>query len=259
MAHKNVFVKKGKRLSHGYATTKAKTISHGESKDVSVATGKRLIHGYETVKGDNPNKYYKSGGKINEVDYEDARSHIMGTFDDAKIESAFTEKDVIGLAKILHKLRANKNLDAIDIWESHDVSDYVNNLEASYLKKEGKDRNKNVFKSGGKADALKHKPSGKGRKLDAKYIPKRDVAEVIVTDNKGKEHDIDGANVLNGIYVKRGTKFEKGGNISEIGIGDHIIIGGSKNAIVTKIDKENKTIHYRGYALRRGITGKHHY
>lgn len=63
-SHKGVFVAKGKRLKHGYETTKAEIISHGESKDVTVETGKRLVHGYETVKGKDKDKYYKSGGEV---------------------------------------------------------------------------------------------------------------------------------------------------------------------------------------------------
>ena len=52
----------------------------------------------------------------------------------------------------------------------------------------------------------------KGGKLSskAKYIPKRDIAEIEVEKN-GKSKSIDGANLLDGVYVKKGTKFAQGG------------------------------------------------
>ena len=46
----------------------------------------------------------------------------------------------------------------------------------------------------------------------AKYIPKRDIAEIEIEKN-GKSKSIDGANLLDGVYVKKGTKFADGGNI----------------------------------------------
>jgi hypothetical protein len=44
----------------------------------------------------------------------------------------------------------------------------------------------------------------------AKYIPNRNIDEIEVTRN-GKTTSIDGANLLDGVYVKKGTKFAKGG------------------------------------------------
>lgn len=57
----------------------------------------------------------------------------------------------------------------------------------------------------------------KGGKLSskAKYIPKRDIAEIEVEKN-GKSKSIDGANLLDEVYVNKGTKFAKGGEI-EVG------------------------------------------
>ena len=75
--------------------------------------------------------------KYNESDYEDARSSIMGMFDDAKFESSFTKEDVEGLAVILNKSRVIYS-DPIDVWESNEVNDYLSNLEATYRIKEGK-------------------------------------------------------------------------------------------------------------------------
>ena len=52
----------------------------------------------------------------------------------------------------------------------------------------------------------------KGGKLSskAKYIPNRNIDEIEVTRN-GKTTSIDGANLLDGVYVKKGTKFADGG------------------------------------------------
>lgn len=61
------------------------------------------------------------------------------------------------------------------------------------------------------------KKYAKGGKLSskAKYIPKRDIAEIEVEKN-GKSKSIDGANLLDGVYVKKGTKYARGGEI-EVG------------------------------------------
>ncbi len=48
----------------------------------------------------------------------------------------------------------------------------------------------------------------------AKYIPNRNIDEIEVTRN-GKTTSIDGANLLDGVYVKKGTKFAKGGEIGQ--------------------------------------------
>lgn len=52
----------------------------------------------------------------------------------------------------------------------------------------------------------------KGGKLSskAKYIPKRDIAAVEI-DKNGKEVEIDGADLLDGVYVKKGKKMAHGG------------------------------------------------
>jgi antirestriction protein len=46
----------------------------------------------------------------------------------------------------------------------------------------------------------------------AKYIPNRNIDEIEVTRN-GKTTSIDGANLLDGVYVKKGTKFADGGKV----------------------------------------------
>jgi antirestriction protein len=48
----------------------------------------------------------------------------------------------------------------------------------------------------------------------AKYIPNRNIDEIEVTRN-GKTTSIDGANLLDGVYVKKGTRYSKGGKISK--------------------------------------------
>jgi len=58
-------------------------------------------------------------------------------------------------------------------------------------------------------DKKKYANGGKLRSK-AKYIPNRNIDEIEVTRN-GKTTSIDGANLLDGVYVKKGTKFAKGG------------------------------------------------
>lgn len=48
----------------------------------------------------------------------------------------------------------------------------------------------------------------------AKYIPNRNIDEIEVTRN-GKTTSIDGANLLDGVYVKKGTRYAKGGEIGQ--------------------------------------------
>jgi len=60
------------------------------------------------------------------------------------------------------------------------------------------------------------KKYAKGGKLSsrAKYIPNRDIEEVEVNQN-GKTRFIDGADIVDGFYVKKKGKFAKGGEIGE--------------------------------------------
>jgi antirestriction protein len=55
-------------------------------------------------------------------------------------------------------------------------------------------------------------------KSKAKYIPNRNIDEIEVTRN-GKTTSIDGANLLDGVYVKKGTKFAKGGEVGRFKVG----------------------------------------
>jgi antirestriction protein len=54
---------------------------------------------------------------------------------------------------------------------------------------------------------------GGGLGSKSKYVPNRMITEISV-ERKGKETIIDGADVLDGMYVKKGTKFARGGGIS---------------------------------------------
>jgi len=65
----------------------------------------------------------------------------------------------------------------------------------------------------------------KGGKLSskAKYIPKRDIAEIEVEKN-GKSKSIDGANLLDGVYVKKGTKFAQGGKTKKFGYSIELVV-----------------------------------
>jgi hypothetical protein len=76
-------------------------------------------------------------------------------------------------------------------------------------------------------------------KSKAKYIPNRNIDEIEVTRN-GKTTSIDGANLLDGVYVKKGTKFAKGG-ITEHGLknGDKIV---SAKVVGTTIRVRNESL-----------------
>ena len=67
----------------------------------------------------------------------------------------------------------------------------------------------------------KDEPFAKGGKLSskAKYIPKRDIAEIEIERN-GKSKFIDGDNLLDGVYVRKGTKFANGGEVGDFEKGD---------------------------------------
>jgi antirestriction protein len=65
-----------------------------------------------------------------------------------------------------------------------------------------------------KHDRSYHSEYATGGKLGSKskYVPNRMITEISV-ERKGKETIIDGADVLDGMYVKKGTKFAGGGSI----------------------------------------------
>jgi hypothetical protein len=54
---------------------------------------------------------------------------------------------------------------------------------------------------------------GGGLGSKSKYVPNRMITEISV-ERKGKETIIDGADVLDGMYVKKGTKFADGGGVN---------------------------------------------
>ena len=56
---------------------------------------------------------------------------------------------------------------------------------------------------------------GGNLKKKANYVPNYMVQSVEV-ERKGKTTDIDGANVLDGVYVKKGVKYQEGGKLNEI-------------------------------------------
>jgi hypothetical protein len=66
--------------------------------------------------------------------------------------------------------------------------------------------------SGFKADDLIKYAKGGSLKSKAKYVPNYMVQSVEV-ERKGKTTDIDGADIYDGFYVKKGVKFAKGGNL----------------------------------------------
>jgi hypothetical protein len=56
---------------------------------------------------------------------------------------------------------------------------------------------------------------GGNLKKKANYVPNYMVQSVEV-ERKGKTTDIDGANVLDGVYVKKGVKFANGGDLADM-------------------------------------------
>jgi hypothetical protein len=97
------------------------------------------------------------------------------------------------------------------------------------------------------SEIVSYAKSGKGFKMAkggklksrANYIPKRDIQEIEV-ERKGKTTFVDGADMLDGVYVKKGVKFAKGGKISPINDYIHIqdllkILIESKNTLVNEV------------------------
>jgi hypothetical protein len=94
----------------------------------------------------------------------------------------------------------------------------------------------------------------KGGKLSskAKYIPKRDIDSFEIEKN-GKEIEIDGAKLMDGIYVKKGTKMAKGGKVSymmgdeevyikdsSIGLDDEVCLHYKKDNTILKCISKNQ-------------------
>ena len=69
-------------------------------------------------------------------------------------------------------------------------------------------------KSVSKSVASRKSASSKGKSKNYMYIPNYMISGAEVS-NKGKTTDIDGANILDGIYVKKGTKYAKGGGVED--------------------------------------------
>ena len=67
---------------------------------------------------------------------------------------------------------------------------------------------------GGENASSMYKKGGNLKKK-ANYVPNYMVQSVEV-ERKGKTTDIDGANVLDGVYVKKGVKFAKGGDLANM-------------------------------------------
>jgi hypothetical protein len=78
-------------------------------------------------------------------------------------------------------------------------------------------------------------------KSKAKYIPNRNIDEIEVTRN-GKTTSIDGANLLDGVYVKKGTKYMQGGKVSNID--DEIATQELKEEVKSKMKKGDAVIHF---------------
>ena len=94
--------------------------------------------------------------------------------------------------------------------KSYKIQGYDDKEDERLAMKDGKIAGKDLKSTHARRDDARFEERGKmakGGKLSskAKYIPKRDIEEVEVDEN-GKEKTIDGADLLDGIYVKKRNK-----------------------------------------------------
>lgn len=95
----------------------------------------------------------------------------------------------------------------------------------------------------------------KGGKLNNyKYVPNRMIQAVEVERN-GRETEIDGANVIDGLYVKKGVKFEHGGEIHR-GQGDSMYAHGGM--MEHGLEVGDTVLSHSGYQIvvKNNKTGK---
>jgi hypothetical protein len=107
-----------------------------------------------------------------------------------------------------------------------------------------------------RANAKRSKSSGTTKSPNSRgyeYIPNRMLREAEI-ENKGKTTYIDAANILDGIYVKKGTKYEEGGDMMEKGgkvknykyIPNHMIQA-------MEVERKGKTTEIDGANILDGI------
>jgi len=107
-----------------------------------------------------------------------------------------------------------------------------------------------------RANAKRSKSSGTTKSTNSRgyeYIPNRMLREAEI-ENKGKTTYIDAANILDGIYVKKGTKYEEGGDMMEKGgkvknykyIPNHMIQA-------MEVERKGKTTEIDGANILDGI------
>jgi hypothetical protein len=165
-------------------------------------------------------------------DYDNMETFV-GTEDEAVARAKEIANSNPNFVRVEVKLRLKTKTNTIGIVDGQ------NNQYAKGGKLVGKQKNLDVNKNG-KLDAedfkmLRKEKMAKGGKLasKAKYIPKYQIEEVEV-DINGKEKEIDGADLLDGLYVKKAAvmtkkaapkkakggevkaKSNRGGNVKEI-------------------------------------------
>jgi hypothetical protein len=92
---------------------------------------------------------------------------------------------------------------------------------------------------------------GGGLKSKAKYVPNYMVQSVEV-ERKGKTTDIDGADILDGFYVKKGVKFANGGSVwggTAESSQDGMLIGGTNSELTSNQYGEGGSIDTWEYSI----------
>jgi hypothetical protein len=126
---------------------------------------------------------------------------------------------VISLKSIAEKKNTIKNslLPNVDNYNMDETTKRITKDNLKYaLQQKNISQMNNVLKGTINAFRNDEMAKGGGLKGKAKYVPNYMVQSVEV-ERKGKTTDIDGANILDGVYVKNGVKFAKGGGMKDIG------------------------------------------
>ena len=179
-------------------------------------------------------KQVVEGKKTGDVYYENRRmrsdvSKVAQLAKGGEVESGLyvtgrTKEDNSKIGEMIEEQGFHAEWNAKEgYWFFEEETDLYDSLEQE-LEKQFADYNINarfegVFKKGGN---LKSK---------AKYVPNR-MIQAIEVERKGKITDIDGADIIDGVYVKKGVKFKKGGSL----IGKQKNLDRNKNG---KIDSED--------------------
>ena len=160
------------------------------------------------VKSDLPNTtMFKDGGEAN------SGYTPMGGIDDTDISEYIKKRIILGemtqkeyfdlTGEYVKKIRENRKAKGLGEMTQKEHSDLINELQEKF--------NTTMFKDGG---SVRIEYKNGGRVKNYKYVPNYMIESVDVERN-GKTTEIDGGNILDGLYVKN-TKFEEGGYVENI-------------------------------------------